>query len=684
MKFIYFTMTSKHDGDQVIASFFFNARGESLEKSVSGMYRSLLLQLLEGYPDLQRVLDDPELMANVWSQDHVLHGVLDDPDIKPITFSQEHYRLSLDILKNIFRAAIMKLGRRPFTCFIDALDECDEQQAVEMIYFIEELTIKSTNIGVPLRICFSSRHYPYINIGCSIRVTLETQPGHTDDLMVYTKSSLRIMNPQLVQQLQKDIIDKASGVFLWVVLVVHILNDEDRRGRPTLRKRLEEIPSGLSELFRDLVTRDKDNIEDFVLSTLWILFANRPLRLNEYFHALWSGLYSKGSADTEIPDTSLYTDETATRYVTSSSKGLAEITVSDIPTVQFIHESVRDFLLKHNGLNILWAELGSERESPSHERLKECCEAYLNHPTIHEFISETKGEYIEEGFERFPFLPYASRHILYHADHAAKAIPQDAFLKNIELSKLMKISKSLVKFTLQNHTKAEKNLLFLLADRDCPELICTLIKDKPTTEVYGEQFKDALFAAFDRNNKRSIVALFGLSTCIYNGVAITAGFDYTHPEVFSGQTPLTWAAKEGRAEYIDLCLQKGVDIDIKNDYGNTALLEATRENQEGIVRLLLGKKADANTTSKDGSTPLIWASGRGRNTLVKLLIDNGADLNAINDNKSTALIQALRYCHEDTAKLLIENGASINITGTHFSTAHRQGVRLSDRPLLGP
>jgi ankyrin repeat protein len=273
---------------------------------------------------------------------------------------------------------------------------------------------------------------------------------------------------------------------------------------------------------------------------------------------------------------------------------------------------------------------------------------------------------------------------LYHADHAAKAIPQDAFLKNIELSKLMKISKSLVRFTLQNHTKAEKNLLFLLADRDCPELICTLIKDKPTTEVYGEQFKDALFAAFDRNNKRSIVALFGLSTCIYNGVDITAGFDYTQPEVFSGQTPLTWAAKEGRAEYIDLLLQKGVDIDIKNDYGNTALLEATRENQEGIVRLLLGKKADANTTSKDGSTPLIWASGRGRNTLVKLLIDNGADLNAINDNQSTALIQALRYCHEDTAKLLIENGASINITGTHFSTAHRQGVRLSDRPLLGP
>ncbi|CAH0055068.1 unnamed protein product [Clonostachys solani] len=663
MKFVHSTMT----GDQVIASFFFNARGESLEKSVSGMYRSLLLQLLKGYPDLQEVLDDPELMANVWSQDSALQKVLDNnPELRATSSSKDSYRLSLDTLKNIFRAAIMKLGSRPFTCFIDALDECDEQQAIEMVYFIEELTIQSTDIGVPLRICFSSRHYPYINIRWSIRVTLEAQPGHTDDLMDYTKSSLRITNPRLIKQLQKDIIDKAAGVFLWVVLVVHILNDEDRRGRPTLRKRLQEMPSGLTELFRDLVTRDKDNIEDFVLSTLWILFANSPLRPNEYFHALWSGLYLKGSADTEIPDTSLYTDETAIRYVTSSSKGLAEITKSYAPTVQFIHETVRDFLLKHNGLNILWAELGSERESPCHERLKECCEAYLNHSAIHELISETKGMNIRKGSERFPFLAYASQNILYHADYAAKAIPQDAFVKNIELSQLAIILKSLGRYEYEDYiVKGKKKILLsILADRDCPELIRTLIKCEPTSEVYGAQFKYPLFTAFKRNNKRSIVALFGLSTCIYNGVDITAGFEHKHTQIFSGQTPLTWAAREGRAEYIALLLEKGIDIDGKNKYGNTALLEASRKGHEGIARLLLEKKADVNSTSKIGSTPLIGASGYGHDTLVKLLIENGADLNATDDDGSTALIQALRDGHEETAKLLIENGASINITGT--------------------
>ncbi|PNP50068.1 hypothetical protein FNYG_15983 [Fusarium nygamai] len=63
MKFIYTKMKRTDAPARALTiSFFFNARGGSLEKSVSGMYRSLLLQLLEGFPDLQLVLDDPDLI----------------------------------------------------------------------------------------------------------------------------------------------------------------------------------------------------------------------------------------------------------------------------------------------------------------------------------------------------------------------------------------------------------------------------------------------------------------------------------------------------------------------------------------------------------------------------------------------------------------------------------------------
>src|ERR1700722_20309277 len=43
--------------DTTVISFFFNARGEELEKSTLGMYRSLLLQLLDKLPYLQSVFD---------------------------------------------------------------------------------------------------------------------------------------------------------------------------------------------------------------------------------------------------------------------------------------------------------------------------------------------------------------------------------------------------------------------------------------------------------------------------------------------------------------------------------------------------------------------------------------------------------------------------------------------------
>jgi hypothetical protein len=43
---------------EILVSFFFNARGDQLEKSTIGMYRALCFQLLDKAPDLQIVLDD--------------------------------------------------------------------------------------------------------------------------------------------------------------------------------------------------------------------------------------------------------------------------------------------------------------------------------------------------------------------------------------------------------------------------------------------------------------------------------------------------------------------------------------------------------------------------------------------------------------------------------------------------
>ncbi|KAA8650409.1 uncharacterized protein ATNIH1004_003095 [Aspergillus tanneri] len=119
-----------------------------------------------------------------------------------------------------------------------------------------------------------------------IRLTLEDQPGHANDLEAYVANRLQIKDLALVEELRPQLLGKAAGAFMWVVLVVDILNKEYRRGGLALKKRLAEIPSDLSELFKDILRRDNENIEDLLLCILWILYAERPLQPNEFYHAL--------------------------------------------------------------------------------------------------------------------------------------------------------------------------------------------------------------------------------------------------------------------------------------------------------------------------------------------------------------------------------------------------------------
>src|SRR3954467_6676913 len=49
--------TARRSDKPIVISFFFNARGEELEQSILGCYRSILLQLLEKAPELQPAMD---------------------------------------------------------------------------------------------------------------------------------------------------------------------------------------------------------------------------------------------------------------------------------------------------------------------------------------------------------------------------------------------------------------------------------------------------------------------------------------------------------------------------------------------------------------------------------------------------------------------------------------------------
>ncbi|OTB01931.1 hypothetical protein M426DRAFT_14086 [Hypoxylon sp. CI-4A] len=110
MKFAYSQAcrTMPQKGKTVI-SFFFNARGSELEKSTIGLYRSLLVQLFEARPRIQ----------------HVLDSITPKP------------QWSIDSLESLFEGALEALEGDSLVCFIDALDECNEQQIRDMLSFLQ-------------------------------------------------------------------------------------------------------------------------------------------------------------------------------------------------------------------------------------------------------------------------------------------------------------------------------------------------------------------------------------------------------------------------------------------------------------------------------------------------------------------------------------------------------------------
>ncbi|RBQ78477.1 hypothetical protein FVER14953_07658 [Fusarium verticillioides] len=466
MKFIYLQSKKKDCKHQSLtASFFFNARGEILEKTVSGMYRSLLLQLFRGFPDLECVLDDPDLLPR-----------------------NQSGRPSLNVLKDLLRAAVTKLGQRSFKCFIDALDECDEQQVMDLVEYFEELAEQCMEDNINLRICFSSRHYPYIDIKFGIRIILEEEIGHDSDLESYIKSNLRIKDRALLAQLQEKMLEKAAGVFLWVVLVVDMMNHENCRGRLNLGRRLEQMPSGLSDLFKDLLKRDTNNMEEFQLSILWILLSARPLKPEEYYHAIWSGLHSEGLADPNVPEIDTEDSEDCfARCVISSSKGLAEIAKTGYPTVQFIHKSVRDFLLKDMGLRELWPELGPDWESVGHERLKLSCKSYFDLVILNSKATEILGkyEYALPQADMYPFLEYATQNLLYHSNLATKTADQQQFLQKFRVSTWKQVVNVFERVRVRKYTP-DAGLLYILADRGHSSLIRIILQNDATKDIQSE------------------------------------------------------------------------------------------------------------------------------------------------------------------------------------------------------
>lgn len=462
--------------DTTVVSFFFNARGEDLEKSTVGMYRSLIHQIMMAIPITQRCLDQVRATSMLgasrgWNEDE---------------------------LQDIFGSMIQSLGQKRLICFIDALDECDEDQIRHMIAFLERLGRISVSSKTRFQVCLSSRHYPHISIEKSIQITLELEEDHKHDITKYIKGNLKAGSSKKTEAIRESIERKSGGVFLWVALVVSILNKAYDQGRfHALERRLEEIPKGLDELFEDILARDQDNIEDFILCLQWILYTNRPLKREEIYYAIIAGNDYDNLSEISRED---ITVDDRDKFILSSSKGFAEVTKAKAGTVQFIHESVREFFLKKINSGKLQFEL-----SPgiSHNSLKECCERYLASDVVGDNLKERwrttiktpdgpppesplpkastgEAKKLRDTLQdRLPFLDYATRNVLCHADAAQGFnVSQSKFLQEFNLRHWVTMDNILEMYEIRRRS-SDVSMLYILAEQGLSNLLRLRMKLEP-------------------------------------------------------------------------------------------------------------------------------------------------------------------------------------------------------------
>ncbi|KAF3074334.1 Ankyrin repeat domain-containing protein 50 [Trichoderma lentiforme] len=674
----------------VIISFFFNARGDDLEKSAIGMYRSMLLQLLEQAPALQNVFNSLQC--------------------KP-------YQWTVESLRFLLRQAIRSLGKSSLACFVDALDECDEGQIRDMLSFFEQMGRQTTSAGIRFQMCFSSRNYPYITLTNGLTLVLEEQEGHNLDINHYLNDKLKVPQNQVAEEIYIDLQKRASGVFLWVVLVVEMLNMEhDGDHIYNLREKLRDIPEDVHKLFHGILTRARANKEQVLLCIQWVLFSRQPLKPEQLYFAILSGVEPEALHDWN-PDN--MTESTLRKFIINCSKGLVEITRSNKPTVQFIHESVKDFLLKENGLKEVWPDFGNNFQAESHNRLKHCCLNYISmdvytklevHNSLPKASSKEATELRQQAEKGFPFLSYAISNIFYYANAAqGGGVSQMSFLTTFQLANWIKLANLLEKHQVRRHTE-NASFLYILAENDMGNLIqshpsclsCFEVED----ERYGPPFFAALFTNSDEamrtflktqaerksptspihnlyerycqsRNKRpnfgpsftfsrqrgilSHLAELGDQTMV-EFYLVSSDKANIESEDKNGWTPLWWAAKNGHEDVIKLLLAAGANINIKDKHGQTLLGWATRDENKAIAKVLL-QMDNTNVESRHYiSRALIFhVDNKEHEAVIKLLLTAGADTNAKDEDGLTALSWAAKIGYEAAIHLLLAAGADVHV-----------------------
>ena len=135
---------------------------------------------------------------------------------------------------------------------------------------------------------------------------------------------------------------------------------------------------------------------------------------------------------------------------------------------------------------------------------------------------------------------------------------------------------------------------------------------------------------------------------------------------------LAMASWNGMLEVSRFLIDRGADVNSRNDTGWTSLHLASLYGHLDAARLLLDHGADVNAQKADLWTPLHLASYNGHLSVADLLIQRGADTDRRSEDQETPLDGASRNGKLETARLLVKCGSNANLQDSNgWAPLHR-------------
>jgi hypothetical protein len=440
--------------------FFWNA-GTAMQKSQQGLLQTLLYWVLRQSPLLAQVV-----CPDRW-EDAITYkggGAVSEP------WSREELMGCFDLLLD------QDTSSACFCFFVDGLDEYAGDHA-EIIEILRKLTTSKH-----IKICASSRPWNVFlkAFGQDDHRLLRLQDLTRKDIYMYVQDRLGEYDEFIALKRRDprynkfciEIVNRADGVFLWVVLVVRSLRTGITNADTIdiLTKRLHELPSDLEGFFKIILGQvDKVYMEGTAQVFFMAVAALETVSLMEFCvldeHPEYAiELKRQQLTPNQVNEQCLILE----KRLNARCKGLMEVVTSSDHSyhfarkrVDFLHRTVRDFLRISDIQNTLSAQL--ERPFDALEKL--CDGVLISAKYAPQFDDSILESFMDD-------LTYYARHL--------ELVSRRTPIKQLdELTRLFSHSKDTTKPTSYLHPYVlQKGLYVYLKDR---------LNGEPRL-LYGHQF----------------------------------------------------------------------------------------------------------------------------------------------------------------------------------------------------